>query len=124
MIYRSFQHFQRMHQLQQEQQHEARETQDAHDQCVRKIHPQGDAGVGRGLRHQPQRQEAQEGVEEELPHQLQGGAEDADQGQQQEGPDEQGQELHVHTASSFPAGAEAAAAVPAGALRSLMARMR
>ena len=106
--------------LQQQKEHEAGESQDPHHQRVGKVHPQGDAGVGRGQPHQPQREKAQERVEEQLSHQLQGRAEDADQRQQQKGPDEQGQELHVHTASSF----RSARAASAGALRSLMARIR
>ena len=84
--------------MEQEKEHEAGEAQDPHDQGVREVHPQGDAGVGRGRRHQPEGEKAQERIEEELSRELQGRAEDPGQGQQQEGPDEQGQELHVHTA--------------------------
>ena len=56
--------------LQKEQQHESRQPQDPYHQCVGEVHPQGDAGVGRGLRHKPQGEKAQKGIEQELSREL------------------------------------------------------
>ena len=56
--------------LQQQKEYEAGEPQDPHHQRVCEVHPQGDAGVGRGLRHKPQGEKALKDIEQELSREL------------------------------------------------------
>ena len=61
--------------LHQQQKEKARQSQNADGQRVSQIQPQGNAGEGGGGIHRPQGCETQRRVDQQLQHQLQGGAE-------------------------------------------------